>query len=90
MHLADATGFHWVTAFQDCAEKLLGKTAKEMGDIKDDEDLFDSTLKNSLFKPYQMTLRSKLESYNVSSCCNYTTTKPRAIRATGTTTQKQV
>lgn len=67
MHLADGTGYHWATAFQDGAEKLLGKTAQEMGEIKDNEDLFDHTIKNSLFKPYQLTLRSKMESYNVSN-----------------------
>ena len=67
MHLADGTGYHWATAFQDCAEKLLGKTAQEMGELRDNnEDLFDYTIKSSLFKPYQLTLRSKMESYNVS------------------------
>jgi len=60
------TGYHWATAFQDCAEKLLGKTAQEMGDIKDEEDLFDSTVKSALFKPCHIVLRSKMESYNVS------------------------
>ncbi|XP_067928736.1 replication protein A 70 kDa DNA-binding subunit-like [Watersipora subatra] len=64
INMADSMGFHWVTAFQDSAEKLLGKTAKEMGEMKEDEELFDSTLKNALYKPYQMTLRSKMESYN--------------------------
>ncbi|KAF6028177.1 RpA-70 [Bugula neritina] len=63
-HLADMTGYHWATAFQDCAEKLLGKTAQEMGDIKDEEDLFDSTVKSALFKPCHIVLRSKMESYN--------------------------
>lgn len=37
-----------------------------MGEIRDNEDLFEGTLKSALFKPHQMTLRSKMETYNVS------------------------
>lgn len=66
MHLADTTGYHWVTGFQDSGEKLLGKTAAEMGDMRENEDLFDHTMKSSLFKPYQMKIRTKMECYNVS------------------------
>ena len=66
LHVADSMGYHWATAFQDTAEKILGKTAEEMGNMRDNEDMFDFTVKSALLKPYQLTLRSKMESYNVS------------------------
>ncbi|XP_075216262.1 replication protein A 70 [Lycorma delicatula] len=63
LQLADMSDSQWVTAFQDSAEILLGGTADEIGSLTDAaaiEELFQAPL----FKPYNLRLRSKMETFN--------------------------
>ncbi|XP_076656555.1 replication protein A 70 [Halictus rubicundus] len=65
LSLADWTDNQWATAFSEEAEKILGVTAQELGELQEnDNDAYlekfgDATFKNFLFK-----MRAKLEVFS--------------------------
>ncbi|RMX48537.1 hypothetical protein pdam_00021595 [Pocillopora damicornis] len=65
-NLADFTGNHWVTCFQETAELLLKITADELGQMRDsgDECSFDQIFQEANFKTYIFKIRAKMETYN--------------------------
>jgi len=63
-NIADFSGNQWVTSFQESAEAMLGVTAKQLGDYKDNDEVqFDRVFAEASFKPFIFTLRAKMETY---------------------------
>ncbi|KAK4019388.1 replication protein A 70 kDa DNA-binding subunit [Daphnia magna] len=65
VNIADATEQQWVTCFQETAETLLGKSADEIGRLKDTDNAeFQKIFEEATFKWYVFRLRVKMEMYN--------------------------
>ena len=68
MSIMDSQSTTWLTAFDDQAEALLGKSASKLKSLsKQDEQLFQTCFKNLDYKPCVFKLRSKTEYYKGSS-----------------------
>lgn len=64
-NLADFSDNQWITCFQDTAEAILGKSADEIGQLRDaDSSAFDYVLSEATFKTFIFRLRSKIETFN--------------------------
>ncbi|CAL1689739.1 unnamed protein product [Lasius platythorax] len=62
MNLADATGNRWIVAFNENAEKILGMSAQELGQLKEnDNDAYLQKLNEANFKRFIFNLRAKSE-----------------------------
>jgi len=65
VNIADFTDHQWVTCFQETAETLLGKSAEEMGNMKEsDPTQYQKCFEESTFKWFVFKLRVKMEMYN--------------------------
>ncbi|XP_044271048.1 replication protein A 70 kDa DNA-binding subunit-like [Tribolium madens] len=65
MNIADSSGSQWVTVFSSEAEKILGKTAQEIGELMDtDSDIVANMFEEVQFKQYVFKCRAKIETYN--------------------------
>ncbi|CAB3404838.1 unnamed protein product [Caenorhabditis bovis] len=63
--IADATGQIYVTAFGDTAAKIVGKSAAEVGAIREvDENEYNAVFEKIQFQPKMWRVRCKMESYN--------------------------
>ncbi|PAA78728.1 hypothetical protein BOX15_Mlig015525g2, partial [Macrostomum lignano] len=64
-NLADHTDNQWVTCFQDTAEKLLGVTAQQLGQMRSDGDDKGQTgvFEKALFQHHLFTMRAKMENF---------------------------
>ena len=63
----DATDNVWVTVFREQAEVILGKSATEVGQLKDSESAesaFDELIQNASFTRWNFKLRVRMETYN--------------------------
>jgi len=66
MNIVDATGSRWITAFSEDAEKILGMSAQELGELKEnDNDAFLQKFGEASFKRFTFTLRAKSEIFQV-------------------------
>ncbi|OAD56898.1 Replication protein A 70 kDa DNA-binding subunit [Eufriesea mexicana] len=64
MNLADWTDQQWVTAFSEEAEKVLGITAQELGELKEnDNDAYLEKFGDATFKSFIFKIRVKLEMF---------------------------
>jgi replication factor A1 len=73
LSVMDHTGHIWITAFNEAAESLLGKTADEMMELKDsDEGQFNNAIQGATGKTFTFSCSAKQDSYNVS--CRLTQT----------------
>lgn len=71
MSIGDWTSNRWVTCFSDLAEQLLGRSAQEIGDAMDNNPTEAEEIFSSInFHSYTFKLRSKVETYGVSSIMN--------------------
>ncbi|KAH0947912.1 hypothetical protein HN011_011695 [Eciton burchellii] len=62
MNIADATGSRWITAFNEDAEKILGMSAQELGELKEnDNDAYMQKFGEASFKRFMFNLRAKSE-----------------------------
>ncbi|XP_014477578.1 PREDICTED: replication protein A 70 kDa DNA-binding subunit [Dinoponera quadriceps] len=62
MNIADATGSRWITAFNEEAEKILGMSAQELGELKEnDNDAYMQKFGDASFKRFTFALRVKSE-----------------------------
>lgn len=67
LSLADWTDNMWVTAFNDETEKILGITAQELGELKEnDNDAYLEKLGEVTFKSFIFKIRTKMETFGVS------------------------
>ncbi|CAL5229462.1 g12788 [Coccomyxa viridis] len=65
LRLEDHTGTEWVTAFQEEAKALVGRSAEEMQQLKDAASPeFDSILASVSFKPCVFKMRISEETWN--------------------------
>lgn len=66
MNIADATGNRWTIAFNEVAEKILGISAQELGELKEnDNDAYMEKLNEANFKRFIFSLRVKSEVFQV-------------------------
>lgn len=66
MNLVDATGSRWITAFNDEAEKVLGMSAQELGELKEnDNDAYMQKFGEASFKRFAFTLKARSEVFQV-------------------------
>lgn len=67
MAVADHTAGTFLTAFNQEAERLVGKSADELGvDFECDKDSFKQKVNEAaLFKTYNFVIRTKMDTYNV-------------------------
>lgn len=63
--IQDHTGLIWVTAFQESGEEIIGFSAKELYQLKseDEDDNFSKILVSRLFIPFLFRLKIKEETY---------------------------
>ncbi|XP_029174342.1 replication protein A 70 kDa DNA-binding subunit-like [Nylanderia fulva] len=62
MNIADATGNRWITAFNEDAEKILGMSAQELGELKEnDNDAYMQKFAEASFKRFTFSLRVRSE-----------------------------
>ena len=72
MHVADEHHSTWVTCFQEQGEILLGVSAQELGEAREErKEKFDAILQKLGFKSYFMKLRVKLDKFYVSFNCSF-------------------
>lgn len=72
MNIADATGSRWITAFNEDAEKILGMSAQELGELKEnDNDAYMQKFGEASFKRFMFNLRAKSEVFQVSDSTFY-------------------
>ncbi|CAL7949670.1 unnamed protein product [Xylocopa violacea] len=65
LSLADWTDNQWISAFSEEAEKILGITAQELGELKEnDNDAFLEKFGDATFKSFIFKIRVKLEMFN--------------------------
>ncbi|XP_029671382.1 replication protein A 70 kDa DNA-binding subunit-like [Formica exsecta] len=62
MNIGDGTGSRWITAFNEDAEKILGMSAQELGELKEnDNDAYMQKFGEASFKRFTFSLRVKSE-----------------------------
>lgn len=66
MNIVDATGSRWITAFNEDAEKILGVSAQELGELREnDNDAYMQKFAEAIYKRFTFTLRAKSEVFQV-------------------------
>ena len=61
---SDHTGSNWFSAFNDEGIKLLGQTADQLNEWKENGDpRFEETFHNQIFRPYMLKARAKVETW---------------------------
>lgn len=66
MNIGDFSGNQWVNVFSSEAEKILEKTAQEIGMIMEDNtDAGAAIFQEANFKQFVFKCRAKVETYNV-------------------------
>ena len=65
LSLADWTNNQWATAFNEEAEKILGATAQELGELQEnDNDAYLEKFGDATFKSFIFKIRIKLETFS--------------------------
>ncbi|GHJ87289.1 hypothetical protein NliqN6_3691 [Naganishia liquefaciens] len=65
LSVMDHTGHVWITAFNEAAESLLGKTADELVEMKEaDEGAFNNIIHTATGKTFTFSCSAKQDSYN--------------------------
>lgn len=68
MNIADATGSRWITAFNEDAEKILGMSAQELGELKEnDNDAYMQKYGEASFKRFTFSMKAKSEVFQVTN-----------------------
>jgi hypothetical protein len=66
MNISDSSSSQWVTMFSSEAEKILGKTAQEIGEtLENDPDSVAKIFEDVQFKQFVFKCRAKMETFNV-------------------------
>ena len=67
MNIADFTDSTWVTCFQEAAETIIGRSAQELANIREQsEDEFNKIFQEFNFQNFTFKLRVKSETWQVS------------------------
>ena len=67
INTADHSSSQWVTCFQDTAAEILGCSAQELGELRDqDSPDFNNVFQKANFKDFIFRVRAKMDNYNVS------------------------
>jgi len=67
MGIADYTAHQWVTCFNETAEQIIGRTAVELNDLKNnDPEGYQRVFNDATFASYNFKLRAQEQTYNVS------------------------
>lgn len=65
--MSDPTGDQRITAFNEAAEAMLGKTAEEIGKMQEyDKEGYSQVFEDIKFKSFVFKFRTKMETFNVS------------------------
>ncbi|XP_066597449.1 replication protein A 70 kDa DNA-binding subunit isoform X2 [Prorops nasuta] len=65
MSISDSTGSQWVTGFNEEAEKLVGLSSNDLGELQEtDNDAYLEKFANATFKTYLFKLRVKMERFS--------------------------
>ena len=63
--IADFSAFHWVTIFEESASAILGISAEDLSRKKEENMIeYEKILESCKYVPFQLTLKSKVESWN--------------------------
>ncbi|KAD3641848.1 hypothetical protein E3N88_31072 [Mikania micrantha] len=84
MQLQDHTGLTWATAFQESGEDIMGISAKDLYDIRheeQDEERFTEIVRNALYTKYIFKLKVKEESFGDEQRVKSTVVKVEKIKA---------
>jgi len=65
MNIGDYSEGVWGTCFQETAEKILGMSSEEVGNLSEqDEERFNDVFAEASFKTYNFRMRAKADTYN--------------------------
>jgi len=65
MNIGDYSDGVWATCFQETAEKMLGASSEEIGNLSEqNEDRFNAVFAEASFKSYAFRMRAKADTYN--------------------------
>ncbi|XP_074596889.1 replication protein A 70 kDa DNA-binding subunit-like [Brevipalpus obovatus] len=71
--LSDCTGGVWASIFNDDAEKLLGREARELDQLRQiNEDEYQEVQTSPIFRTYDFRLRCKMETWKEETRVRYT------------------
>ena len=67
MNTSDFSSNQWVTCFQDTGAEILGCSAQELGELREQNSPeYDSVFQKANFKDFIFRVRAKMDTYNVS------------------------
>ena len=67
INTSDFSSNHWVTCFQDTGAEILGCSAQELGELRDQKSPdYDSVFQKANFKDFIFQIRAKMDTFNVS------------------------
>lgn len=65
INTSDHSDSQWLTCFQDTGSEILGKSAQELGELREtDENGFDTVFQDANFKEFVFRIRAKMDTYN--------------------------
>jgi replication factor A1 len=65
LNMGDYSDGMWATCFQETAEKLLGMSSEEVGNMfEQDEEGYNKVFTDACFKTYSFCCRAKADTYN--------------------------
>ena len=68
VNTSDFSSNQWMTCFQDTGAEILGCSAQELGEMKEQNSPeYDSVFQKANFKAFMFRVRAKMDTYNVSS-----------------------
>ncbi|MFS8030593.1 putative transcription factor interactor and regulator CCHC(Zn) family [Helianthus anomalus] len=81
LNIQDQTGFTWATAFQETGEDIMGISAKELYDIKEqDDERFAEIIRSVTYEKYNFKLKVKEESFGDEQRVKSTVSKVEKIK----------
>ena len=67
VNTSDFSSTQWITCFQDTGSEIVGCSAQELGDLRDQNSPdYDTVFQKANFKDYIFRVRAKIDTYNVS------------------------
>ena len=81
VHMADHTGSHFTTYFDDIAKQMLdGRSADELQELQESDAVaFEGVFKKAMFTDYVVRMRVKNETYNEEARMKYSIVKCQPV-----------